>query len=291
MIDIAKAEEDREREKAYWNTYHCQSNLVSSNGKLYGNYCKNRYCTICLSIRKAEIINKYYPVIANWDDPHFVTITVKSCKEHQLRAYFKSIKTTFTKIVNKHKKREQRGTGEKLIGIKSMEANFNPNKKTYNPHFHILVANKNMAEIIVKEWGMRAKPNKVSLRGQKIKKVWDLERNLIEIIKYGSKIFTEPHIKTKAKETDSHIIYAKGLDTIFKAMKGQRIFDRFGFNLPPELEESKPSQKILTNFKQWEYDSELADWVNVNSLEKLADYKPPSHLIALLENNINKTLS
>ena len=38
---------DQAKEHAYWNTYHCQSKLVSNNGKLYGNYCKNRFCSTC----------------------------------------------------------------------------------------------------------------------------------------------------------------------------------------------------------------------------------------------------
>ncbi len=36
-------------------------------------------------------------------------------------------------------------------------------------------------------------------------------------------------------------IYAAALDNIFKAMKGLRIFERFGFNLPNELVQ-KPMQ-------------------------------------------------
>ncbi len=80
LLDIAKRKEAPDRVKTYWNTYHCQNRLVSHNGKLYGKYCKNRCCTLCLSIRKADIINRYYPVMKDWENPYFVTLTIKACK-------------------------------------------------------------------------------------------------------------------------------------------------------------------------------------------------------------------
>ena len=61
LIDVCNKNGTTERKQAYWNTYHCQSKIVTKDGKLYGNYCKNRFCTLCCSIRKAELINKYLP--------------------------------------------------------------------------------------------------------------------------------------------------------------------------------------------------------------------------------------
>ncbi|GAA0723862.1 hypothetical protein GCM10009430_27750 [Aquimarina litoralis] len=289
LIDIAKEDGEPELEKAFWNTYYCQQNIITADGKLYGNYCKNRFCTICCSIRKADIINRYLPTIQKWEDPHFVTITVKSCKEHQLEAYIKSLKGTFKKIINKYKKQDQRGKGKKLIGIKSLESNFNPERRTYNPHFHIIVANREMADIIVAEWYSRSKKGYVSLKAQKTEKIWNLENALVEIIKYGSKIFTEPDLKKRAKETTTTQVYAKALYNIFKAIKGARIFDRFGFDLP-ERNIEKPQVKLLSHFEEWEYNIDTTDWVNVYTTEVLTGYKIPSPLIALLTNNINDSI-
>jgi hypothetical protein len=56
LIDIAKKKGQNEQVKAYWNTYHCQSVVYSANGKLYGTYCKNRFCTLCCSIRKPRLL-------------------------------------------------------------------------------------------------------------------------------------------------------------------------------------------------------------------------------------------
>ena len=58
----------------------------------------------------------------------------------------------FDRIHNQCKKRHQRGKGIKLIGIKLLECNFNPAKQTYNPHFHLIVPNEEIAELLKSEW-------------------------------------------------------------------------------------------------------------------------------------------
>ena len=58
----------------------------------------------------------------------------------------------FSLILGKYKKRYQRGKAIQLMEIKSLECNFNPQKKTYNPHFHIITANKKIAEALKEEW-------------------------------------------------------------------------------------------------------------------------------------------
>ncbi len=289
LIKIAQENVEPELEKSYWNTYYCQQNLITSDGRLYGKYCKNRFCTLCCSIRKAEIINKYYPVMKHWKDAHFVTLTVKSCKASQLPLYIKSVQDTLKKIIEKHRKRYQRGTGIKLEGVKSLECNFNPSKKWYNPHFHLIVKEKWMAEVIVMEWLKRSKPNYTLKWCQKIIKVSNLEKGLIEIIKYGSKIFTEPDLKNRAKETETSYIYLKALDTILNAMKGKRIFDRFGFNLPTQLNYQNTPAKLLNDYQEWEYNIDASNWVNITTGELLCDYNLPSQLQALLANNIDIT--
>lgn len=157
LISIAHENGEPELEKSYWNTYYCQQNIVTAEGRLFGKYCKNRFCTLCNSIRRAEMINKYYPIMKDWEEPYFITLTVKACKAHQLKKYINSLLKTFQKIVEKHRKRYQRGKGLKLVGVKSLESNFNPKTHTYNPHFHIITKQKWMAEVIKNEWIARSK--------------------------------------------------------------------------------------------------------------------------------------
>ena len=101
LIDVAKAINDEEKIQSYWNTYHCQNQILSSRGRLFTKYCKNRFCPVCCSIRKADIINRYLPLIDSWSDPHCIVLTVKAIKGKSLRAVIESMLKMLKKIINK----------------------------------------------------------------------------------------------------------------------------------------------------------------------------------------------
>lgn len=147
-----------------------------------------------------------------------------------------------------------------------------------------------MADIIVNEW-LELCTKDFAYRGaQKSRKVEILERDLIETIKYGSKIFTEPDVNKKAKSkgcSELRNIYAAALDNIFNAMQGLTIFDRFGFNLPKRATEKETQTTVIADFKEWMYDSKTFDWHNVNTGETLTKYHPMFNLLALLELHID----
>src|SRR5690606_31990822 len=77
LIDVEHASGGNNLKKGLWNTYHCQEKIYTANGRVYGKYCKNSFCTLCLAIRKANIINRYLPVIQKWEKRYFVTLTIK----------------------------------------------------------------------------------------------------------------------------------------------------------------------------------------------------------------------
>ena len=167
------------------------------------------------------------------------------------------------------------------MGIKSLECNFNAAKRTHNPHLHIIVANKDMAEIIIAEWLKLCTP-KFALRvAQDMKPVEDRERQLIELVKYGSKIFTEPDVTAKSRMKADRDIYVGALDNIFTAMKGHR----FGFNLPKRERQTKGT--LLSEYEAWEYDPRSFDWLQTDIEIGISGYQPPPELVNLLEFNIN----
>ena len=98
------------------------------------------------------MINRYLPVLETWEDCHFVTLTIKAIPAIELPRYCKGLLKVFAQIVEKYRTRSKRGKGIALVGIRSLECNFNPNTRTYNPHFHVLVKTKEMAEILIHEW-------------------------------------------------------------------------------------------------------------------------------------------
>lgn len=289
MIDIAKKEGKTDIQKSLWNTYYCQQKVYTHENRLYSSYCKNRFCTTCLGIRKAELIKKYYPVLKDWSDPHFVTLTVKAIPRYELKKILKKCLSALNRIIDKYEKQASRGTGKKLMGIRSLESNFNPISRTYNPHLHLIVPDHKTAEILKKEW-LRLwtlKPTKrkwVKPEGQDIRKVWNLDAALIEVIKYGTKIFTDPDKKKKVPGTVK--IYAKAFYNIIVAMHGLRLFGSFGFTLPKRDKETTPAN-VTTEYEEWVYLPEFRDWQHTDSEQTLFGSIPENIILELIENQID----
>ncbi len=293
VIGLAGAAEKKgepERTKTYWNAYHCQDRVLSAGGRVHGTYCKTRFCTVCCAIRKAEIINRYMPVISTWDDPYFVTLTVKSVPAHLLKRLLRGIQKRFGKILDAAKKRHQRKKGEKFMGVKSLECNFNPLTKTYNPHLHLIVPNAQIADTLIREWLARWPPKYANLMAQHKRKVQDLQRDMVETIKYGSKIFTEPDMVKKGPKKIPPIVYAAALDTIFDALKDYRLFDRFGFNLPKSAARAKLPPTLVQECEEWHFSQSQNDWLNEETGELMSGFIPPFQLLYLLNDYIDTDL-
>jgi len=294
LIDVAKENGDIEWIQRYWNTWHCQNELTTHNGRGYGYFCKNRYCLVCVSIRKADMINRYLPIINTWSQPHFLTLTVKSQKRWNLVKWMEGMKKAMTLILDRCRKRHQRGKGPKLIGMYSLECNFNPIDKWYNPHFHILTENREIANIIKREWCelWNRGPKVMALPYlQTIRKVKETEKDIIETIKYGAKIFTDPEMKKKKGNTKKkdHKIYAAGLHEIYKAMDGRHLFRKFGFKLSQSGNKA-PKEEYATDYQKWVYDPKLADYVNSETGQIMTNYIPNGEL-DLIINNIDTDLN
>lgn len=284
LVDIAKRKEDAEMVKAFWNTYHCQNHIISHENRMYGKYCKNRHCPLCCSIRKATLINQYLPIISTWETPHFVTLTVKACKSQSLPKRLKDMIRGFKIITTKYRKTIGAKT---LIGIRALECCFNPVKRTYNPHFHVLVPDKATAETLIREWLTLCTPKFAVRAAQDMQPIRNLERGLIEVIKYGAKIFTEPDLDKKLQSNADPTIYAAALYNIYDGMKGLRLFDRFGFNLPKTVTTPTPA-RIITDYTEWFFAPQYHDWLQSDSEQSLSNYTLPAELEDLLKNHIDK---
>lgn len=290
LIDVAKEKGANDRVKAYWNTYYCQDRVYTANSRLYTSYCKNRFCAVCSGIRKAELINKYFPVLQSWEAPYFVTLTIKAVTSAKLASRIKAVKRALGLIVAKHRKRSERGTGIRLIGLTSIECCFNPKIRTYNPHLHILVPNKQTADILINEWLSKWGTKFTHRDAQHSRRVEDRAKDLIEVIKYETKIFTEPDGKNSRGKKGSVKIYIRALDNINAAFKGSRLIDRFGFKLPTGSNRKKTELKVFETYEEWQYHSESNDWLNAEHESTLTNYNPARELMILLENNIDLKL-
>lgn len=293
IIEAAKKKGAFDRVKSYRNTFYCLEKFYSSEGRVHGLYCKNRFCTVCCSIRKAILINQYLPELKTWKDPRSVTLTVKAVPAEKLDERLTEIQRVFQRILDKYNKKFNRGKGPKLIGIKSLECNFNPVEGTYNPHLHMIVPNIEIATILVVEWQKEWNKGGEKLArpfAQLSKRVGNLERGLIEAIKYGIKIFTEPDMDKSGKSKVPRMVYAAALDTIFAAFKPYNLFGKFGFKLPKQSKQNKQSPTLLKQYDEWVYHPTLFDWQKPETGELLTGYIPPPELQWILAQRIDTDL-
>jgi hypothetical protein len=268
LIDIDKEKGKGKKSKTLWNTYHCQNRLYYSEGRTFGKYCKNRACPLCLSIRKAVLINKYLPIIKEWKQPYYIVLTAKAVSAKHLAKRVAQMINRFQRIKNRIKTRHARGNGPKLIGIRTIEANYNAEKKTYNPHFNFIVQTKEMADLLMAEWLKMLTPKFANKKGQYMRSIENELQQLIEVIKYGSKIFTEPDLKKKGKDGK---VYALALYNILSAFEGHRLFERFGFNGPKETKKDNRLSMVV-DYDIYYWDIAKADWIGSKG-QSLTDYK------------------
>jgi hypothetical protein len=295
LIDVARANGDFGWVQRYWNTYHCQNELTSYEGNVYGNYCKNRWCTTCCGIRKADFINRYFSIINDWPEPHLLTLTTKSVRTNELSTRISVMIKNFSKIKDRCNKRHQRGSGMKLIGIKSLECNYNATKGWYNPHFHLIVPTRVMGLYIKQEWKKEWNKNAfmVGEKGQDLRPVGNTEQDLVEVIKYGAKILTDPDPSNKRKRKKGDLkgfkIYANALHNIYKAFDKRKLFVSFGFNLD---EASRVPSSILEvqEFENWKYNPKEMDWINSMTGKRLTEYQIDYQLENLLKDCIDLEL-
>jgi len=292
LIDIAKERKNDRLKQALWNTYHCCNELKLVNGRLHGKYCKNRFCSICNGIRKAELINKYLPVIQKWEDPHYMHLTARSCKKEKLSLMINKVLKGFNRIRAKYKKRHQRGNGPLLIGIKALECNYNPQDKTYNPHIHLLVPNEEIAKNFKKEWLTLWTSDFTSPAGQGIRKVKNREEDLIEVIKYATTIFTEKNKNKKrgSRKKGKHGIYIKAMYNIICAMQNKHTIEAFGFTLPKQKKAESLVLKPVISPVEFTYYPKIRDWVNDETGEILTGYQPTIQLLSLIQNEMDVKL-
>jgi hypothetical protein len=290
ITEAEKKKRDTKYIKGLWQGYHCLNKILTTGNMVFGNYCRNRACLVCNGIKKGTLINKYINYTKEWKEPYLVTLTIKSIYKNNLSRYIKTeMKNTLRKIINKHYKRHQKGLGIKLQGIRSLECNFNPKKQTYNPHYHLIVPDKETAEIFISEW-LYYNKEKAGIQSQHMRRIKNTEKDMTEVIKYGTKIFTDPEMKKgKGKKTDFKI-YVAALENIIHAYRNVRQYEHFGFKVSPTPKSKKPYE-INKELKQWTFDHKEMNWTNDHiEGQKLMSSNINDNLTDGFENKLDRDL-
>ena len=278
LVDAQKQNPESVLKKSYWNTYHCCKQLaVMESGKVVSSYCKNRWCLVCNSIRTAQLILKYKPILSEWEDKVLVTLTRgPRCRGSELKTVIEEMQFIFNQIRKRFNQRYKRGTSEKFVGLRKLECTYDPIKNTYHPHYHLILESPVIAREFVKLW--LDKNPKANRKAQNITVADD--NSVIEVFKYFTKVVS----KTKDGE---RAIYADAMDVIFNVVRGKRTFQNFGFKVGAvdfSKEEIAEVVDVLLGLADW--DQEVADWVVKDTGELLSGYIPGEGMKELVNDKI-----
>lgn len=73
-------------------------------------------------------------------------------------------------------------------------------------------------------------------------------------------------------------------------MRGLRIFERFGFDLPEGTRTDSSLTSVVQDYCEWQFHPEYFDWLNLENGNPLTCFQPPKELQRLLEQNVNSEL-
>lgn len=254
--------------EAYLNSHFCSTILTQTGGKVHSTYCKNRWCMVCNRIRTATSINRYLPELRSWgNEKYFVTLTIPNCLGSELPTAILDMEKLFRRLKYRYYRRCERNGGMAFQGLRKLETTYSYVRGDYHPHYHLIIRGEEMAKRLVEDWlkGWEG----TDRAGQDCKPADD--KSTKELFKYFTKI-----ISSKSKTADRRI-YAVELDLIFRAIRGKRTFQSFGFIPTQVIDNNKDVEKFaneVDNEMFWIWNENFTDWINTTSGECLTEYSP-----------------
>jgi hypothetical protein len=163
-----------------------------------------------------------------------------------------------------------------LTSLRKLEVTYNPTRKDFHPHFHLVVQGKLEADTLVRRW-LKYFPD-ANAGAQKV--IACAGGGVAgELFKY----LTKDTVTVDGKE---RAIPSRALDTIYKAVKRRRTIQPTGVlkavkvgavddgdgDLDLDASTTAPSRR--TEPCLWTWVSSLTDWVDYDTGEVLAGYNP-----------------
>lgn len=272
-IAVALAELRGDLEQSYRNTVYCAAQLEHRAGKVTTRYCGQRWCLVCARVRTARAVNRYLPVVQGWRDPHLVTVTRPNVPGADLGAELRALLATFTAC----KRAIKRTDRLPFKALRKIECTYNPERDDYHPHFHLIVEGPEAAHAFVARW-LAENPTAVA----KAQDVRPADAGALrELFKY----FTKLTVKVRGANgtTSRGLPQAESLDTIFRAMRGLRVYQPVGFTVASDAPDENakiddgpgtPAPVAAPDGTRWEWQQGAADWVDETTGECLSGYEP-----------------
>jgi len=196
-----------------------------------------------------------------------VTLTIRNVKGRYLRSTIEAMQKDFVRCKDVMTKRKT-----KLIGLRKVEVTYNKKTGEFHPHFHCIIDGCAPSFTLVAEW-LKRHPEHANFKGQDLRPADDP----IELFKYFTKMLSP-----------IGEFNPKPMDTIFKSMKGKRVFQPFG-GVKKLSEEVKPEEAIQCDWKGadneiWGFEDagKFSDWYNAKA-EPLTSVEHSDKTMQLIE--------
>ena len=255
---------DSTLQKSYVNSFFCASILQQTGQKITSKYCNNRWCLVCNRIRTAKLISGYKEVLKSLLDKQFVTLTIPNVSGEDLHEIIRNLISNFISLKTTFKKRRT-----PIIGIRKLEVTYNPIRRDFHPHFHLVIENGQVARDIVTEW-LKRHPTATD-KAQDIRPAD--ENSIMELFKYFTKIVTKG------------ALYYEPLDTIFRSMAGLRVFQAMGVkkDISEDIEELQAEiyKDLEAREAIWTWIE--TDWIDKETGECLTGYSPDAQLKYIMD--------
>jgi len=256
----------------------CAEALLKAEDKntLKTSYCKNRWCVLCNRIRTANLINGYLQPLQQIENKYFVTLTLPTVNEKNLRGRIKLMEDEWRNMM-KLKHKENRF--ENFDGVRKMECTIRP-QGLYHYHYHVILGGKAQAEWLLFQWLKRFPA--AAKRAQDIRPADD--NSVKELFKYFTKLLAKDDGLFPTAERK--FTQFKRLDYIFRILHGKRIYQSFGKirKVSEEITEKLIEDLEVPqgfNGKIWKWST--CDWESELG-EVLSNYEPTATTEQLIKN-------
>ncbi len=234
----------------------CSSYIeVLSNGNVTSHYCKEKTCLVCNSIRAAKFLDKYKNSIEKRAFIYHNVLSIKNPNDENLKSEIDKMFKFFNQSSLKRNPRYKELN--KMTGyVRTFETTFNSRAKSYNIHFHCLIAGDYENEVVeygnlLIEYWLKYFGDKASLKAQYLKKQ---EKSILENFKYLFKL-------KDITKNEIPMLY-----TFLKAVHNKRLFSVKNIEAEKkdktEYEKNKYSNKISSLAQSFHYHIKSKNWID-----------------------------
>lgn len=124
---------------------NCASEIMINKDHEYSEtwFCKDKWCPVCQWKKSREIYAKLIQIVERMKDDYkfiFLTFTVPNVPGSELLAKSKQMNRAFSQMINKDNGFFR---GSFKGAFRTMEVTYNPERKDYHPHLHVIAAVSN----------------------------------------------------------------------------------------------------------------------------------------------------